>query len=178
MGWRGDRVVGVTEPPNTEALLATVREGLGGIPFRLRALDAIASELERLTNKLNTDSQNFELEARKAQIAALEAELERAKANERHLTNLLSWREKERNTAQTELAAARMGEGEAMAELERVRAERDAIILPLKEQAEARLDRAVEALREIEAGGAPAAGDRRQNIARAALAEIQREETQ
>lgn len=36
---------------------------------RLAAKDA---EIERLTNKLNTDSQQFELECRKAQIARLE----------------------------------------------------------------------------------------------------------
>jgi DNA gyrase/topoisomerase IV subunit A len=97
--------------------------------------EAAEDELERLRNKLNTDSQNFELEARKAQIETLEAELERVK----------------------------MAEAEAMAlvlshegHIERVKAERDGYraanflhVQTRAEVAEARLDKALAALREI-----------------------------
>jgi len=60
-----------------EALLATVRRAIRGQSHwseGFAALDSLAAELERLQNKLNTDSQNFELEARKAELERVKAE--------------------------------------------------------------------------------------------------------
>jgi hypothetical protein len=105
------------EPPNTEALLATLRENLHGLPEALAALDAIASELERV-RKFDHGFPTF---------------------NDFHVHL-------------TERAEA------AETELETVRAERDAAMERFEKftanmaeevsQRQARLDRAVEALRE------------------------------
>jgi hypothetical protein len=96
---------------SAEALVQTVREGRDpGHPTVFDdALDALAAELERLRteehawkcldeervaelerlqNKLNTDSQNFELEARKEQLRIAEARLDKALAALREIDAL------------------------------------------------------------------------------------------
>lgn len=163
---------GVSEPPNTEARLAAVREALpreckcpdgmryhalncdyrpGALNERA-ALDAIASELRQRASmengyKIRAHAAEAELERvwgaanewRKRYLDAV-AGIERVRAERdeargefdvdsvtlERLQARLRQLERERNGLQTELAACRMGRGEAEAELERVRAERDA----------------------------------------------------
>ena len=148
----------VTEPPNTEVLLATVREALREYTARLRdpvpekralvALDAIASELARLTTERQ---EQVRLSGERA--ALLTRYSQRAEAAE--------------------------------AELKRVRVERDEEIEGLRygyRDSQARLDRAVEALRVIAESElidslahyeATAGWEAAAEIARAALAEIE-----
>ena len=133
----------MTEPPNTEALLATVQEALSEYAARLRdtaperralpALDAIASELERLTTERQ---EQVRLSGERA--ALLTRYSQRAEAAEAELERLKGLLQDNRRLA---LGAAL---DDVQRELKRVRAERD-------DSRQARLDRAVEALRGADA---------------------------
>lgn len=48
-----------------------------GVRETQEAIEEMLAEIARLTNKLNADSQNFEIECQKAEIARLAAEVER-----------------------------------------------------------------------------------------------------
>jgi hypothetical protein len=123
------------------------------------ALDAIASELERQRRECEM------LTAEKSgQNEITRREIDRAEAAEAELERV-----RER------LDAEQKEHGETLAELERVRAERDGAELMLRDvrrDLQAHLDRAVGALREI-AGPFGAEWPDAQDRARAALAEIE-----
>jgi hypothetical protein len=147
----------VTEPPNIEALAATVRDHLWGdetVPLVEveAALDAIASELE--TTEADRLSYMAQLADAEAGQRAAEAELERLKT-----------------TYGENFSAAR--------ELNRVRAERD-YLAGEYEDAKRELfdvctarDRAVEALREVADMHLVSSTVAGRDVARAALAEIE-----
>jgi len=143
---------------DTEALIQTVREALNsrkwvgqyrgepGVPSALAALDSLAAELERLTilsseRAEERDEAVSNLNHARGLIDAAEAELERVKSE------LRQW--------ETSIATEALCD-----ELERVKAERDAYKQKvvdaqhsrrvLYESTQARLDKALAALREIE----------------------------
>jgi hypothetical protein len=144
---------------DTEALLATVREA------HAKAMAALgAADVHPYSGPAIRDWEQ-QLDAA---LDSLAAELEKRGDNERHLTNLLSWREREGT--------------EARAEVERVKAERDEWRATAETESrwqaelQARLDRALAALREITSVSTadPLVRDV-QAIARAAIAEIEGE---
>ena len=180
--------VAVTEPPNTGALLATVREKVAvtiedillmdspegdsprNIASNLRpvlaALDAIASELGWLRENQIPEHWVASFD----RLTAAEAELERVRPKVEAYDAARATVKIEGNTRAYYVLRAEAAE----AELETVRAERD-----LSDSGhvkwKAKADRAVEALREIAEGKVEPVGFRfgYQARARAALAEIE-----
>ena len=175
---------------DSEALVQTVREGIDpNDRVSLAALDALASELQRqtgfketaLADLLQTDAR------RKSAEAARDAAVKRAEEAEGLLADISDDddAETERATENGRLAQTHWDRAEvAEAELEQVKAERDAAershITAVKRAvaAEARLDTALAALREIErmpSGTWREVAAQCGNIARTVLAEIEGE---
>jgi hypothetical protein len=115
----------VTPPPETdvEALAATVRgaiscsyqldEHITGQSFdsqratSLDALTALLQRIETLENKLNADSQNFELECRKAQIETLTRERDEARElAQANAVEVNAWRARDPLRTEAKLAEA------------------------------------------------------------------------
>jgi hypothetical protein len=69
------------------------------------------AEVERLTNKLNENNQNFQIECQSAEIEMLRAEVERLREALRGLLDALSLREKRDNREAVDAAEAALAGG-------------------------------------------------------------------
>ena len=155
----------MTEPPNTEVLLATVREALREYTARLRdpvpekralvALDAIASELARLTTErqeqVRLSGERAALLTRYSQRAeTAEAELERVRAERDELLEQARADYRKLNQQQARLGRA-VGSADAL--IGWLVAERPVVVREIPVPVMRELREAGAALAEIEESG-------------------------